>query len=114
MTDEVTIAVLLLQSPSFTDPSPHVSDNSLDSRLQGLIDRGSSLISPSSTVVSSPPASNYFNSKRKEIVPTECLHPPLMNTAATNDGVPSARPTRTTSKGNSELITVLLLKIRPF
>ena len=68
-----------------------MSDSSLDSRSQGLINRGSSLISSSSTTASSLPANNYFNSKREpnfklkeDIAPTERL-PGHVN----NDGVPS-------------------------
>ena len=96
--------VSLLQSSSFADPSPHVSDNSLDSQSQGLINRGSPLISPSSTTASSPPANKYFNSKREtnlrfkeDIVPTECPH---LN-AAPNDRVLSPR---TGSKGQHQQI----------
>ena len=68
-----------------------MSDSSLDSRSQGLINRGSSLISSSSTTASSLPANNYFNSKREpnfklkeDIAPSERL-PGHVN----NDGVPS-------------------------
>ena len=68
-----------------------MSDSSLDSRSQGLINRGSSLISSSSTTASSLPANNYFNSKREpnfilkeDKAPTERL-PGHMN----NDEVPS-------------------------
>ena len=90
-----------LQSPSFTDPSLHVSDNSLESRSQGLINRGCSLISLSSTTASSPPANSYFTSKRGDIVASECLTA-LMNTAtASRDEVTSATPTRTHTRGNS-------------
>ena len=68
-----------------------MSDSSLDSRSQGLINRGSSLISSSSTTASSLPANNYFNSKREpnlklkeDKAPTERL-PGHVN----NDGLPS-------------------------
>ena len=93
--------ILFLQSPSFTDPSLHVSDSSsLESRSQGLINRGCSLVSPSSTTASSPPANSYFTSKRGDIVVSECLTA-LMNTAAApTDGLTSATST-THTKGDS-------------
>ena len=90
------------QSPSFNDPSLHVSDSSsLESQSQGLINRGCSLISLSSTTASSPLANSYFTSKRGDIVASECLTA-LMNTAAApTDGLTSATPTTTHTKGDS-------------
>ena len=98
----IVIAILFLQSPSFTDPSLHVSDSSsLESRSQGLINRGCFLISPSSTTASSPPANSYFTSKRGDIVASECLTA-LMNTAAApTDGLTSVTPTTAHTKGDS-------------
>lgn len=46
-----------------------MSDNSLDDRSQGLIDRGSSLISSSTlSTASSLPVKNYFNSEKQSSV----------------------------------------------
>ena len=96
------IFILFLQSPSFTDPSLHVSDSSsLESRAQGLINRGCSLVSPSSTTASSPPANSYFTSKRGDIVASECLTALMDTAAAPTDGLTSATLTTTHTKGDS-------------
>ena len=59
------LELFLFQSPSYVEASPHVSENSLESRSQGLIDRGSSLISSSSSTDSSLTTKNYFNTNRQ-------------------------------------------------
>ena len=54
-----------IQEQSYVEVGPRVSDNSLESRSQDLIDRGSSLVSSPSSQATSLTVKNYFNSEKQ-------------------------------------------------
>ena len=63
---ELYAYMYFIQEQSYVEVGPRVSDNSLESRSQDLIDRGSSLVSsPSSSQATSLTVKNYFNSEKQ-------------------------------------------------